>query len=145
MAIGYSTALAAAILDAVYNSGAAVAFYDAAIVEGRTGAKPSDPDQAPTGTLVFSITAPADAMNAAAARAVTKAGTWQDPSADATGTLGHYRVKKSGDLGTLNTTDRREDGTITVTGGGGDMEVDNTSVNSGQVVTITTWTRNLPA
>jgi hypothetical protein len=29
---------------------------------------------------------------------------------------------------------------VTITGGGGDMEIDNTSINAGQVVQITSWT-----
>lgn len=33
-----------------------------------------------------------------------------------------------------------EQGTITATGGGGDMTVDNTSIASGQTVTVTTKT-----
>jgi hypothetical protein len=30
-------------------------------------------------------------------------------------------------------------GTVTATGGGGDLTLDNTSINSGQTVNITSW------
>jgi hypothetical protein len=35
-------------------------------------------------------------------------------------------------------------GTVTVTSGGGDIEIDNTSINSGQSVNITSWTWTAP-
>jgi hypothetical protein len=144
MALGFSTALANAILDSLGNEGAAVDFFDNSLLQVRTGAKPADADTAPSGTLLAEITLPANAMAAASARAIVKAGTWQDASANATGTAGHFRIIISGDAGTTNTTDKRLDGTITATGGGGDMEVDNTSFASGQSFTVTTFTLNLP-
>jgi hypothetical protein len=38
-----------------------------------------------------------------------------------------------------------EEGTVTATGGGGDLTLDNTSITAGQTVTITSWTRTMPA
>ena len=77
-------------------------------------------------------------MAAAAAASKAKAGTWQDASADATGTPGHYRLYASDGVTC------HDQGTVTATGGGGDMTVDDMSITAGQVVTITTWTKNWP-
>lgn len=144
MALGFSTGLANAILDAIANGGTSQAFWDSAILEIRSGSKPANADAAPTGTLLASMTLPADAMAAASALAVVKSGTWSDSSADATGTAGHFRIKRSGDGGGVSSTDKRIDGTVTATGGGGDMTLDNTSIAITQPVTITSYQHTLP-
>lgn len=144
MALGFSTAFANSILDSIANSGAAQSFWDAAILEIRSGARPANADTAPTGTVLASMTLPADAMAAAASLSVSFQGTWSDTSADATGTAAWFRIKRAGDSGTTNTTDRRLDGTITATGGGGDMEINNTSISITQVVTIASYSHSLP-
>jgi len=116
--------------------------YDSGTLEIRTGAPPG-PELAPTGTVLATITLPADAWTATDG-VLTLNGTWQDSSADATGTAGHFRVVQSGDGGGVSSTDERLEGTITVTSGGGDMELDNTSINAGQQVTINTFTVTVP-
>jgi hypothetical protein len=83
-------------------------------------------------------------MAAASSGACAKSGTWADASADASGTAAWFRVKLSGDAGTTNTTDKRLDGNVTVTGGGGDMTVNDTSVVSASPFTINTFTLSLP-
>jgi hypothetical protein len=108
-------------LDATFNSGT---------LEIRTGTQPASANDAATGTLLASMTVPADAFSAAAARVKAKAGTWQDLAADAAGDAGWFRLKNSGDT-------RRIDGSVTATGGGGDMELENISLAVGQDVTIT--------
>lgn len=50
---------------------------------------------------------------------------------DATGTPGHYRIYAS------DGTTCHEQGTVTITGGGGDMTVDSTSWTAGQTFQIT--------
>lgn len=120
----------------VFNSGT-LAIY--------SGSKPATANLAPTGTLLASITLPADAFAAAASGAIAKSGTWEDASADATGTAGYFRLKASGDDNTLDGAFARIDGTITATSGGGDLELDNTSISSGQSVTINTFTITAPA
>jgi hypothetical protein len=77
-------------------------------------------------------------MAAAAAGAKAKSGTWQDTSADGTGTAGHFRVYNS--QATKDGTTCFMQGSVTITSGGGDMEVDNTSIATGQTVTVTTFT-----
>jgi hypothetical protein len=104
----------------------------APILELRSGAPPTNPSDADSGTLLASMTLPSDWLSISSGVA-SKLGTWQDLSADATGILGHYRVKDSGG------TTCHDQGTVTATGGGGDMTVDNTSVAAGQQVTITAW------
>jgi hypothetical protein len=56
----------------------------------------------------------------------------------ATGTAGYYRVFKSDDTTCV------EQGTVTASGGGGDMTIDNTTINSGQTVQITGFTKTAP-
>jgi hypothetical protein len=108
------------------------------ILRLRTGAPPANVAAASTGTVVASLTLPADWMAAAAARSKSLSGTWQDLAADAAGTVGHYEIVAS------NGTTRMEQGTVTATGGGGDMTIDNTVVAAGQQVTVTAFTRSMP-
>lgn len=104
----------------------------AATLEIRTGAEPANCAAADSGTLLAEISLPADALSAAAAGVVAKNGTWEDTSADATGTAGHFRIKHSG--GTCHC-----QGDITLTSGGGDMELDNTSLVASQSFEVTAF------
>lgn len=122
MAIQDNDALANALIDWIGDH------FDGATLELRTGAAPG-PNNAPTGTVIASMTLPTPAMAAAASRAAAKNGTWQDPVANATGTIGHFRI--------TSTTGKVWEGTVTVTGGGGDLTVNAVGANAGDVVTIT--------
>lgn len=127
MTLLVSQAAAHAMLDAIETDlGASPVLYL------RSGAPPATLAAADTGTLISTIAMAADAFLAAAAweKAITAA--LQDLSADAAGTLGHWRIKTSGGTTKLS-------GTITATGGGGDMEVDNTSVTLGQQIDVTSF------
>lgn len=99
----------------------------------RTGAQAANCAASATGSLLAEITCPSDWMNAASGGTKTLAGSWT-VSASGTGTAGHYRL-----LDSAGTT-CHEQGSITATGGGGDMTVDNTSIASGQTVTVTSKT-----
>lgn len=112
--------------------------FDAGTLEIRTGAQPANADAAATGTVLATIVLPADAFAAAAAGAKAKLGTWQDASADNTGTAAWFRLKNVGDT-------RRIDGDVTITSGGGDLELDSLSITIAQTVTITAFTLNMPA
>lgn len=105
-----------------------------AIMKLRSGAVPASCAAADAGTVLAELALPADWMAAASGGAKAKSGTWQDAAADAAGTIGHFRVYKS-DGSTC-----QMQGTVTATGGGGDLTVDNTNVAVGQVVTITGFT-----
>lgn len=98
----------------------------------RTGAPPADCAAADSGTLLCEITLPSDWMAAAASGSVAKTGTWSG-TAVAAGTAAHFRLKDS-----AGTTTHAQ-GTVTATGGGGDMTVDNTSIANGQGVTVNTF------
>ena len=56
----------------------------------------------------------------------------------ATGVLGYYRIYKS------DGTTCSEEGSVTGTGGGGDMTVSNVNTTTGQNVQITTFTLTEP-
>jgi hypothetical protein len=129
MAIQLSVAARNARLDAIETTIGATA-----ILRLRTGAPPATCATADSGTIVAALTLPADWMSAAAAGAKAKLGTWQDASADAAGTVGHFRIYDS--AGTVC----GMQGTVTATGGGGDLTLDNAVVALNQVVTITGFT-----
>jgi len=104
------------------------------ILEHRSGSPPANCAAADTGTLLASMTLPSDWLAAASGGQKAKSGTWQDLSANADGTVGHYRIKDS------TGTTCHEQGTVTVTGGGGDMTVDDVTFVTGQSVTVTGYT-----
>jgi hypothetical protein len=133
MTIQLSVAVRNAMLDAIETAAGT-----AAIVKLRTGAQPANCAAADSGTVCASITLASDWMaNASAGSKAFSSTPLTDASADNTGTLAHYRVYDS-----AGTTCHMQ-GTITATGGGGDMTVDNTSVTAGQQVNITSWTINM--
>lgn len=107
----------------------------APILRIRTGAQPADCAAARSGTILSAITLPSDWMNAASGGTKTKLGTWADAAADAAGTAGHYEIMDS------TGTTCHEQGSVTATGGGGDLQVDNVVFAAGQSFTITAYTK----
>jgi len=105
----------------------------AAILRLRTGAQPANCAAADSGTIVAAMTLPSDWMNAAAAGTKSKLGTWQDLSADNAGTVAHWRLYDS-----PGTTCHGQ-GSVTISGGGGDLTLDNNVVTAGQQIDITSW------
>lgn len=112
-------------------------YFGSGLFDFRSGSKPATANLAATGTLLGQITLPATPFAAASGGAIAKNGTWSDPAANADGTIGHCRMKESGDDDSLNGAFHRLDFTCTATGGGGDVTVQNTSVATGQTITIT--------
>lgn len=129
MALQYSVAVRNAQLDALET-----AVGTSAILKIRSGSAPATCATADSGTVLATINLPSDWMAAASSGSKSKSGTWEDTSADATGTAGHWRLYAS------DGTTCHAQGTITATGGGGDMTLDNTSIASGQAVTVTSFT-----
>ena len=129
MALQYSVAVRNARLDAVETT-----IGTLAILKIRTGAAPATCATADSGTVLASCSLPSDWMAAASAGAKAKSGTWEDTSADATGTAAHFRLYAS------DGTTCGAQGTVTVTGGGGDMTVDSVSFTAAQAFTITGFT-----
>lgn len=128
MALQYSVSVSNAQLDALET-----AVGTSAILRIRSGSVPASCATADSGTVLATINLPSDWMAAASSGSKAKSGTWEDTSADATGTAAHWRLYAS------DGTTCHAQGTITATGGGGDMTLDNTSINSGQTVTVTSF------
>jgi hypothetical protein len=135
MAVSYSTAVRIGMLQAIetaIGAGPSVIFY--------AGTKPSTCADALVGgtttvaTLVLNGNS-GDWMSdaSAAGNVVTKvkhpSSTWSATAA-AAATVTFYRILSSG--GTVH-----EQGTVTATGGGGDMTIDNPIVAVGQTITVT--------
>lgn len=129
MALQYSAAVRNAKLDAVET-----AIGTSAVLRIRTGAAPANCATADSGTVLATCNLPSDWMAAASGGTKAKAGTWEDTAADGTGTAAHFRLYAS------DGTTCHAQGTVTATGGGGDMTVDNTSFAAGQAFTITGFT-----
>lgn len=129
MAIQLSTSARNARLDQIETT-----VGTAPILEIRSGAQPANCAAADSGTLLASMTLPSDWMAAAASGSKALSGTWQDASANNAGTAAHFRIKDS-----TGTTCHMQ-GSVTGTGGGGDIELNNTSIAAGQSVTITAFT-----
>jgi len=99
-----------------------------------TGTQPASGDDAASGTLIVEITLPNPAFGAASNGVASKAGTWQaNASGAGTNVAGWARMLNSA-------LDKNIDYSVTITGSGGDMELQNTSIANGQQVTVTTAT-----
>jgi len=129
MAIQLSTTVRNARLDAIET-----AIGASAIMKIRTGAPPAACATADSGTVLATLTLPSDWLAAAASGSKAKSGTWEDTAADAAGTAAHFRIYDSG-----GSTCHLQ-GTVTATGGGGDLTVDNAVFAVGQAFSITGFT-----
>jgi hypothetical protein len=100
----------------------------------RTGSPPANCGTADSGSVLATVNLPADFMVAASGGSKGMSGSWVDNSADAAGTAGHFRVYDSGG------STCHWQGSITASGGGGDMTIDNIIFAAGQAFTITSFT-----
>lgn len=98
-----------------------------------TGAQPANCAAANSGTELYTETLPSDWMAAADTGAKAKSGTWQNVGI-AAGNAGHFRIYAS------DGTTCHIQGSVTATGGGGDMTLDNVNIAVDQSVTITGFT-----
>lgn len=128
MALQLSIAVRNARLDAIETTAGT-----SAKLRILSGAAPADCATAQSGTLLCEIALPADYLSNASAGSKAKTGTWSGTGA-ASGTAAHFRIVDS-----AGTTCHMQ-GTVTATGGGGDMTLDNTSIASSQAVTVSTFT-----
>ncbi len=128
MSLQYSGAVRDAQLDAVET-----VVGTGPKLQLRTGAPPASCAAADSGTLLCEITLPSDWMAAASGGSKAKSGTWSGTGA-AAGSAGHFRVKDS-----AGSTCHAQ-GTVTATGGGGDMTMDNIVIAVAQAVTVNTFT-----
>ena len=130
MSYQFSVAARNGALDAIEvaaGTSAILRIYD------LTAGAPANCAASITATLLVEMTLPSDWMAAASSGAKAKSGTWQDTSANNAGTADFFRVWDS-----AGTTCHIQ-GTVTATGGGGDMTIDNTSIAAGQQVTVTAF------
>lgn len=126
MAIQYSVGVRNAQLDAIET-----VISTAPILRIYSGSAPATTGDAATGDLLVEMTLPSDWLAAASSGSKAKSGTWQDTSANDTGTAGYFRIYDSGD------TTCHMQGTCGI--GTGDLQLDNTSIAATQSVTISTF------
>ena len=137
--------MTARISDAAQNAAvnAVTALIDAGASAGTlkiyTGSAPGDADTAPTGTLLVTVTlndpAYAAASGGVAALDVTPA---LSGGAVATATAGYFLIEDSNGVNIMT-------GSITATGGGGDLELTDITLTSGQTVNITSLNVSIPS
>ena len=132
-------ALSLAVVRKNYQVDNFVDLFDGGNLTIYNGAVPADADTALSGQTVLAQVdpLPTPAFGAAASGTASKSGTWQDASADATGTATFFRAFDSGASILCQ-------GTITATGGGGDMELSTTSLVAAQVFTVTAFSVTQP-
>jgi len=130
MALQASVTVRNAKLDAVET-----AIGTTPVLKIFTGAQPANCAAANSGTELFSEDLPSDWMAAASSGSKAKSGTWQ-AAGIAAGAAAHFRLYAS------DGTTCHLQGSVTATGGGGDLTLDNTSIAVGQTVTITSFTLN---
>lgn len=127
MAFQFSVAVRNATLDAIETTIGA-----SPTLELRTGAAPATCATADSGTVIATMTLPSDWLADASGGTKSLSGTWQDLSADASGTVGHFRIKQGATC--------HNQGSVTISGGGGDMTLDNNVVNLGQQILVSSFT-----
>lgn len=128
MALQLSVSARNARLDAIETT-----IGTAPLLRILSGSMPADCATAQSGTLGVEMTLPSDWMAAASSGSKSKSGTWSGTGVAAI-TAGYFRITNS-----AGSTCHLQ-GTVTATGGGGDMTLDNTSIAIGQSVTVNTFT-----
>jgi len=142
MAIKISTGLRNAAAD-----GIGTAMDTTGRINIYSGAPPADPQAVAAGTLLATLTMAADAFGVAATGAIAAGAITGDSSADATGTAGWFRMYKTADTAPNlagGVADKRVDGTVTATAGGGDITFDSVSFVAGGVINMTGFTLTVP-
>lgn len=128
MAIRIPTAVRNAACDAVVDLADAGA--GAATIEIRTGSQPATANDAATGSVLATIPCADPAFGSASSGTAALAGVPRSVTASGTGTAGWFRLKDSDGTTVL-------DGSVTATGGGGELTLATTSLSTGATVEIT--------
>jgi hypothetical protein len=129
MAAGYATALRNSMLQALadaINAGAG-----AGTIKIYTAARPATGAAVGGATLLATLTFSDPAQSGIAAGVLTFAAVTSDASADATGTAAWARIESS-------TPGFVADISVSATGGGGDLQLNTTSIVTGGTVSINT-------
>lgn len=127
MAIQFSVAVRDARLDAIENTVGA-----SPTLKIWTGAIPANCAAADAGTLLDTMTLPADWMSNAASGSKALSGSWTSAAA-AAGTAGYFRIYDGSGVCHIQ-------GTITASGGGGDMIASSVTLAIGDTETVTQFT-----
>lgn len=124
---------------AARNAGvdAITALLDGGTLEIRTGSQPATPADADSGTLLAEFELAATAYGSASNGEAQLTDTPLSADALTSGTAGHFRLKDAQG-------DPVIDGSVSESGGGGDLILDNTDINEGQKVNITEMPVSLP-
>lgn len=135
--------------NAVFNGSDWTNLWDAGRLDiyDDSGTRPADADATEVGggTILAQITLPTPAFAASAASgAIAKAGTWQDASANATGTANWFRMYDSALTTGASTTAVRMDGTVGLNTGTFDIEFDNIAFTAADPITIDTFSVSIP-
>lgn len=133
MTIQFSTAVRNAMLDAIETT-----IGTSAVLEIRSGAQPANCAAAASGTILATVNLPSDWMAGASGGSKAMSGTWEDTSADNAGTAAHFRIWDS------TKTTCHIQGSVTATGGGGDITVDNVVFAAAQDFKMTGFTLTAP-
>lgn len=131
MALQFSTSVRNAILDAIETT-----VGTSAVIKIRTGAAPSDCGTADSGSVLATFSLGSDWAAAASSGSKALNSTPLSTTASGTGTAAHFRLYAS------NGSTCHVQGTVATSAA--DLIVDNTSINSGQTVNITSWTWTAP-
>jgi hypothetical protein len=103
------------------------------VLKIRSGGAPANVAAADSGTVLATLSLPADWMAAAAAGSKAMAGTWQDLLADSSGDAGHFRIYASGGAAHIQ-------GTCSLAGNGGDMILNTLALVANNTFTIASFT-----
>lgn len=137
MATRISTAARSAAADGVVDQ--IDAGSGAGVLRIYTGSQPAGPGSSATGTMLVELPL-SDPAFGAASSGVASLDTSPAVSATAVadGTAGWFRLQDSTGAGVL-------DGSVTATGGGGDLTLATTTITTGLTVTVTSGTVTAPA
>lgn len=129
MTLSHNTTVRNAILDLIdtqVNAGTTDAGADVVLIDSS----------GPTDLVTFTQSDPA--FGAASSATMALSAPPQTVAAAATGTADTFEIRDRDNTVV-------QSGTVTGTGGGGDMEIDNQSIASGQDVTLQSYTLTAPA
>lgn len=126
-AIQYSTAVRNAQLDALETT-----IGTSPVLKIFDGTKPANCAAADAGTVLVTMTLPSDWMDAASSGSKSKLGTWSGTVSDA-GTAQYFRIYATGG------STCHIQGSVTGSGGGGEITLQNTNLAPGQSVSITSF------
>ncbi|MGW6790042.1 hypothetical protein [Streptomyces chartreusis] len=123
-------------VDALINGGSA-----AGTIKVYSGSQPANANASITGTLLATFTLDNPAFGAASGGVITLGAVPLTTTGAAAGTATHFRCA-SGGTGGVGTV---WDGQVTATGGGGELQLNTTTISVGVSVEITSGTFTMPA